>query len=478
VTPAGRPVVIASNRGPVAHDLEADGTLTPQRGAGGLVTALAGALLERRAVWLAAAMTPGDREVAARGGGGDDRMRYVVVDEERYGHYYDDVSNRLLWFVHHYLWDVVRTPTFDRGTLEAWDDYVAVNRSFAEALAGQDDEAAILVQDYHLGMVPRLLRELRPDARISHFSHTPFAGPTYLRILPTRMREDLLRGMLGADVCGFQSGAWAENFLMSCRTLQGARVDVQRRRVTYEGRETRIRVYPISVEAASLRAAAAQPAVRRARADLERWRGDAKLLLRVDRLELTKNIPRGFLAYEVFLKHRPEWQGRVRFLAMLSPSRVELDEYRTYAEECVREAERINDAVGTPSWAPIELRMKDEYDEVVAAFGLYDALLVNPVYDGMNLVAMEGPILNRRRGALVLSRNAGAYGRIGQHALGVNPFDVDETAGAIAAALTMPDDERERRARGLRRAVLASTPAKWLSAQLDDLERARGRVRP
>ena len=477
MTPADRPIVIASNRGPVAHDLEADGSLTPQRGAGGLVTALAGALLERRAVWVAAAMTPGDREVVARGGGGDESMRYVVVDEERYDRYYHEVSNRLLWFVHHYLWDVVHTPTFDRGTLEAWDDYVAVNRTFAEALAGQDPEAAILVQDYHLGMVPRLLRELRPEARISHFSHTPFAGATYLRILPTRMREDLLRGMLGADVCGFQSGAWADNFLMSCRTLQGARVDVQRRRVTYEGHETRVRVYPISVEAASLRAAAAQPAVRRARADLERWRGDAKLLLRVDRLELTKNIPRGFLAYEVFLKNRPEWQGRVRFLAMLSPSRVELDEYRTFAEECVHEADRINDAFGTASWTPIELRMKDEYDEVVAAFGLYDALLVNPVYDGMNLVAMEGPILNRRRGALVLSRNAGAYGRIGQHALGVNPFDVDETAGAIADALTMPDDERERRARGLRRAVLASTPAKWLRAQLDDLERSRGGVR-
>ena len=472
MTDPRRPIVIASNRGPVAHDLEPDGSLTPQRGAGGLVTAVAGALLEERAVWLAAAMTAGDREVAARGGG-DDTMRYVVVDEDRFRHYYHEISNRLLWFVHHYLWDIVRDPAFDRGTLEAWDDYVAVNGAFAEVLAAQDPEAAILVQDYHLSVVPRMVRELRPDALISHFSHTPFAGPTYLRILPTRMREGLLRGMLGADVCGFQSGAWADNFLMSCRTLQGARVDLQRRRVVYEGRETRVRVYPISVEAAPLREAAAEPAVRRRRHDLERWRGDAKLLLRVDRLELTKNILRGFLAYEAFLRTSPDWQGRVRFLALLSPSRIELDEYRTYAEECVREAERINDALGTPSWAPIEVHTKDDYDEVVAAYGLYDALIVNPIYDGMNLVAMEGPILNRRRGALVLSRNAGAYGRIGQHALGVNPFDVDETAAAIHAALTMPDDERERRARGLRRAVVASTPARWLRAQMDDLERSR-----
>ena len=472
MTGAGRPIVVASNRGPVAHDLEPDGSLTPQRGAGGLVTALAGALLEQEAVWLAAAMTPGDREAAARGGG-DDAMRYVVVPEERYRRYYDEVSNRLLWFVHHYLWDVVRSPTFDAGTMDAWDDYVAVNREFAEALADQPPDAAILVQDYHLGMVPRLVRELRPDAVISHFSHTPFAGPTYLRILPTRMREDLLRGMLGANVCGFQSGGWADNFLMSCRTLQGARVDLQRRKVVYEGRETRVRVYPISVEAGPLREAATQPGVRRSRLDLERWRGDAKLLLRVDRLELTKNILRGFLAYEAFLRTSPEWLGRVRFLALLSPSRIELDEYRTYAEECVREADRINDALGTASWQPIEVHTKDDYDEVVAAYGLYDALIVNPVYDGMNLVAMEGPILNRRRGALVLSRNAGAYGRIGQHALGVNPFDVDETAAAIWAALNMPEDERDRRSRGLRRAVVASTPARWLRAQLDDLERSR-----
>ena len=472
MTASARPIVVASNRGPVAHDLEPDGSLTPQRGAGGLVTALAGALLEQEAVWLAAAMTPGDREAAARGGG-DDAMRYVVVPEERYRRYYDEVSNRLLWFVHHYLWDIVRSPTFDHGTMEAWDDYVTVNRTFAEVLADQPPDAAILVQDYHLGMVPQMVRERRPDAVISHFSHTPFAGPTYLRILPTRMREDLLRGMLGADVCGFQSGGWADNFLMSCRTLQGARVDLQRRRVLYEGRETRVRVYPISVEAGPLREAATQPGVRRSRLDLERWRGDAKLLLRVDRLELTKNILRGFLAYEAFLRGSPEWQGRVRFLALLSPSRIELDEYRTYAEECVREAERINDALGTPTWQPIEVHTKDDYDEVVAAYGLYDALIVNPVYDGMNLVAMEGPILNRRRGALVLSRNAGAYGRIGQHALGVNPFDVDETAAAIAAALTMPEDERDRRSRGLRRAVVASTPARWLRAQLDDLERVR-----
>jgi trehalose 6-phosphate synthase len=473
VTAAERPIVIASNRGPVAYEFAPDGHLTAQRGAGGLVTALAGALLEHRATWVAAAMTPGDREIAARGGGAEEGMRYVVVDEQRYAHYYHEVANRLLWFVHHYLWDTVRSPSFDAATMAAWDDYVAVNRTFAEALAQESADAAYLVQDYHLSMVPAALRDLRPEAHISHFSHTPFAGPTYLRILPTRLREDLLRGMLGADVCGFQSEAWAENFLMSCRTLPGARVDLQRRRVTYHGRVTLVRVYPISVEAAPLRGAAALPDVRQRRRDLERWRGDAKLLLRVDRLELTKNITRGFLAFEAFLRTHPEWLRRVRFLAMLSPSRTELPEYRAYAEECVHEAERINDAFGDATWIPIEIRAEDDYHAVVAAYGLYDALLVNPVFDGMNLVAMEGPVLNRRQGVLVLSRNAGAFGRLGEHAVGVNPFDLDETAAAIERALTMPEEERERRARGLRRAVLASTPARWLRRQLDDLERAR-----
>ncbi len=471
----GRRIVIASNRGPVAFEHNEANELVPQRGAGGLVTALLGALLDHDAEWIAAAMTHADRQVAAGADapGVPAHLRFVVVPEDRYDRYYNQISNGILWFVHHYLWDTVRSPAFDDTTPAAWDDYVAVNESFAEALAERGD-AAFLVQDYQLALVPGLLRERRPDARIAHFSHTPFAGATYLRIIPARMRQDLLRGMLGADILGFQSAAWAENFLMSARGLPGTRVDLARSRVRFEGRDVLVRVYPISVEARSLRAAATAPEVRRRRRRFDALRGDRALLLRVDRLELTKNIVRGFLAYEEFLRQNPSWLGKVTFLALLSPSRMELPEYRTYTEECILEAERINDALGDATWAPIEVRIEDDQVEVVAAYALYDALLVNPVFDGMNLVAMEGPILNRRAGVLILSRNAGAHGRLGIHAVSVNPFDLAETAGAIREALEMPRAERERRSAALRRTALADTPARWLRRQLTDLDRLRG----
>ncbi len=477
------PLIVASNRGPVTFGLDDRDELVPQRGTGGLVTALVGAVESARGLWVCAAMSDGDRGMTERSPDGlvdveaagfPYRVRYLPIPEETYHRYYNVVSNRVLWFAHHYLWDTARQPVFDERFGEAWDAYVTVNRAFAEALASEagrsSAEPVFLVQDYHLALVPRMLRELRPDALIAHFSHTPFAGATYLRILPDRIREQLLRGMLGADVLGFHSEAWAENFLLSSRLLPGARVDLARSRVLLEGRQTLVRVHPISVDPAAMRQRATSPEVRRLRRELNRWRGDNRLILRVDRLELTKNIVRGFDAFAEFLSRHPEWRGRVRFLALLSPSREELPEYRKYTERCVEAAARINRELGTEDWQPVDVRIRDDHDATLAAYGLYDVLLVNPVIDGMNLVAMEGPLVNRRHGVLVLSRNAGAYGRLGRYAMGVNPFDIGEMADSLADALTMPGEERARRARGLARLVLANPPARWVGAQIEDLE--------
>jgi trehalose 6-phosphate synthase len=371
----------------------------------------------------------------------------------------------------------VRSPVFGEGTEQAWADYVEVNHRFAAALAEEGDRQpsppVYLVQDYQLSLVPRFLRDLRPDALIAHFSHTPFAGATYLRVLPAKIRDAVLRGLLGADVLGFHSQAWAENFLMSARSLAGVRADLARSRVTVEGRDVLVRIHPISVEARPMRELSASLEVRRQRRELNRWRGNARLILRVDRLELTKNIVRGFLAYEAFLTGNPTWRGRVRFLALLSPSRQELPEYRAYTDECLHEADRINRELGEGDWAPIEVRVKEDYAGAIAAYGLYDVLMVNPVFDGMNLVAMEGPLINRRHGVLLLSRNAGAYWRLRRYAIGVNPFDIREMAEALETALTMAEDERARRARGLSRLVLSNPPARWVRSQLEDLERVR-----
>jgi trehalose 6-phosphate synthase len=488
VRPSDEPLIVASNRGPVTFERGKDGALVPRRGSGGLVTALFGAMQEAGGLWVAAAMSDGDREMVARSDrgridmqsfGSSYRVRYLDVPADVYEGYYNGVSNGVLWFAYHYLWDTVRSPSFGDEFERNWAHYVDVNRRFALALAEEGERAggepAYLVQDYHLALVPRFLRDIRPGARIAHFSHTSIAGPTYYRMLPNDVREQLLRGMLGADVLGFHSHSWAENFMLSARQLSGTRVDLGRSRIRTEGRDALVRIHPISVDGQAMRETAATPEVHRRRHELNRWRGDQRLILRVDRLELTKNIARGFLAYEMLLRRNPEWLGRVRFLALLSPSRTDVPEYRTYAEESLALAERINHDLGEDDWLPIEVLLKDDYVGALAAYGLYDVLFVNPVIDGMNLVAMEGPVLNRRQGVLVLSRNAGAFGRLGRYAVPVNPFDIRETSEALKLALEMPVDERMRRARGLSRLVLSNPPSRWVREQLEDLDRAARR---
>jgi trehalose 6-phosphate synthase len=279
--------------------------------------------------------------------------------------------------------------------------------------------------------------------------------------------------MLGADVVGFQAPAWAENFLLCCRALPDARVDLRRRLVRWEGREVRVRVHPISIDPEALREAAASEPVASAARDIRGWAGEQRLLVRVDRAELSKNILRGFLAYERFLEGNREWLGRIGFLALLNPSRQHLAEYRAYTNECSELAERINGRLGRQGWQPIRLSLKDDHPQVLAAYRLYDVLLVNPVFDGMNLVAKEGPVLNERDGVLILSENAGAYTELGRHALGVNPFDVEATAASMATALRMDPSERRRRSRSLRVAIARNPIDRWVGAQLEDLERVR-----
>ncbi len=476
-----RPILVASNRGPVSF-VRRTGRLVPQRGAGGLVTALTGVLQVSGGVWVASAMSEADREAAAGSARGrmevavDDStcdLRLLTFDPRTYDRFYNTVSNRLLWFLHHYLWDVPRWPRFGSQSRISWEAYRTVNRSFAEALAdeGGGGTAAALVQDYHLSLVPAHLRALAPEARVAYFHHCPFAGPGYMRLVPIWLREELLDGLLGADLLGFQTRRWAEDFLFSVRMLPEARVSLRRRSIEWKGRTVRVGVYPIAVDAEPMRERAASPAVRRKRRELEEWRGDRKLVLRVDRAELSKNILRGFLAYEDLLKRHTEWRGRVVFLAHLNPSRGALEEYRSYTREVLKHADRINRELGEPGWDPIRADLSDDLDQVLAAYALYDVLLVNPVFDGMNLVAKEGALLNENDGMLVLSRNAGASAELGRYALPVDPVDIFGTADAIRDGLEMPDEERRKRARGLRRAAGARTPADWIGEQLRDLGR-------
>ena len=430
------------------------------------------ALSGHPARWLCAALSDADR-AASRAGLLPDDVQMLEHDPVTFDRAYNRVANGALWFVAHLLHDLSRTPSFDSRSRREWTAYTAYDEVFAEALARQAAPGArVLVQDYHLCLTPRQLRELRPDLRIGHFTHTPWAPPEVFRVLPDEVVRDLLTGLLGADAVGFHSGRWAEAFIRCCTLLLGAEpVDGG---VSYEGRVTRVGVHPLGVDRTELRARAAQPDVVGRRAGVQALVGDRQLLLRIDRTELSKNIVRGLHAYRELLRAWPEHRGRVVHLALAYPSRHDLPEYREYTAAVQRVAREVNEEFATADWLPVHLEVADDYPRSLAAYALADVLIVNPVRDGMNLVAKEGPLVNERAGVSILSENTGAHEELGEFALSVNPFDIQETADAIHAALTMPDAERRRRMEGLNAIVTARDPGDWIDEQLADI-RAKGR---
>jgi trehalose 6-phosphate synthase len=464
-------LAVASNRGPLSFSRTPDGDLAVRRGAGGLVSALGSAMRGRDALWVAAALSDGDREAAYASGGAVEREGFRVclldIEQATYDRYYNEIANRFLWFVCHYLWEPSRAPSVGPAEREAWASYQDVNRRFARAVAeGTGEAAPAMLQDYHLALAPRMLRESRPDLRIALFWHIPFPEPDYMSLLPDAWTHELLTGMLGADLVGFQTRRWARNFVECVRELLGAKAA---RAVQHEGRQSRIGIYPVGVDPEHLATSAADPAVKKEKAILRRWLGDRRLVLRVDRTELSKNILRGFGAYELLLERRPDLHGKIAHLALLTPSRRDVPEYREYIAECEAGAKRINERFASVDWEPLRVEIEDNFPRALAAYGMYDVLVVNPVFDGMNLVAREGPTLNRNNGSLVLSRNAGAWEDLRSAALGVNPFDVEGTSAAIERGIDMPAEERRERAVRLRRLARGKPPSRWLERQIKDL---------
>jgi trehalose 6-phosphate synthase len=478
-------LVVASNRGPVQFEIDDDGNLSAGRGAGGMVAALGPALAGQGGTWVAAAISDGDRVAArrvARSGRrrrldlpqGPVQLRSLVIDPREYQNYYNRVSNRTLWFLQHYLFDVPRHPRFDASFRNAWRNYRDVNRAFAAAC---DDEAyrgaEVYIQDYHLALAPAMLRERRPDLGIGHFTHCPWAEPTYFEMLPRPIREELLEGMLGADLLGFLVPRWARNFLRCCAE-GGYAVDKEAEAVRApDGRLVHVRSYPLGVDADDLRARAGERDVQAQLRSVRDLAHGRPLVVRVDRMELSKNILRGLDGFATFLESRPRMRGRVVHYALAYASRRDLPEYQAYTAEVKQAAEAINERFRTKTWEPVRLELRDNYPRALAAMAAADVLIVNPVWDGMNLVAKEGPSVNERDAVLILSRNAGAADDLGDGAILVNPFDTVELAEAIATALAMPPEERAHRAKLLRERAAALPPQDWFSRQREDLERLR-----
>jgi trehalose 6-phosphate synthase len=487
---ARRKLIVVSNRPPVAFGLDVAGNRLARRGGGGLVTALRNLVALHDVTWVASAMTDEDREVAAQAGGeaieetardgSAYRLRLVVHDEAAYDWFYNVVSNPTLWFLQHYLWDLAHSPNLDRGLHLAWDEgYVAVNANFADAVIAEletQPDAAVFFHDYHLYLAPRFVRSRRPDAALSHFVHIPWPEPDYWRVLPEAIRVAVHDGLLANDVVGFHTDRWRRNFLRSCADIVEAECNFLGATAEYDGRRVFAACHPISVDPGEFDELASSPEVLELERELEDNRPE-QLVLRVDRTDPSKNVVRGFRAFERLLEDHPELRGRVGMLALLDPTRQDIPEYAEYLGAIQRTARSVNDHFQTDGWTPIDLKIEDNFLQAVAAYKQYDVLLVNAIFDGLNLVAKEAPLVNERNGVLVLSENAGAHEELAEWALTVNPFDVAGQAEAIRTALEMSEDERRQRLAGLRDQVREHDLAEWVEAQLADLDHMRAHAR-
>jgi trehalose 6-phosphate synthase len=463
-----RRLIVVSNRGPISYGSE-DGRRVARRGAGGLVTALAPLVSRHDVTWIASAISDEDAVVAASGAveetardGAGYRLRLVPHDPHAYALSYNVVANPTLWFVQHGLWELKDEP--DADVLGPWEEgYVPVNRAFAAAVVEElerDPGAAVLFHDYHLYLAPALVRERCPGAALAHFTHIPWVGPDAWSVLPDRVVRSIHEGLLATDVTGFHTERWRQAFLASCRAL-GLEPD-----------EERVTAHPISIDPGEFTGLAESDAVG-AREQALVARRPERLIVRVDRTDPSKNVPRGFEAFRLLLERRPDLRGRVGMLALLDPSRLQIPEYGA-------ERRRIEEAAaGVEAAFPgaLTLRIADDFLDSVAAYKQFDVLLVNAVMDGLNLVAKEAPLVNRRNGVVALSVNAGAYEELEDWVTPVEPLDVAATAGALETALALGEGERRGRRDAIEAQVRFNDLEHWIAAQLADLDRASS-IRP
>lgn len=479
-----RQLIIASNHGPVTFHKDENGEIQPQRsGGGGLVTALSGITQHVAACWIASALSEEDK--AWQGGlvpigeeSGSIRVKFVISEVAAYDGYYKVIANPLLWFLQHSMWDIFRSPTIDRSTWQNWQNgYVAVNRLFAEAVTKQilvdQRPALVMIQDYHLYLAPYFIRRvLHPRVKytLMHFIHIPWPGAEDWGFLPPRMRQGILEGLCAVDLLGFQTREDGLNFIRTCEShLPHAHVNFKQGRVWYRNHATFVRDFPISIDVKSLRRLAETEEVAEYHKSLLEQYGGNPLIVRIDRIEPSKNIVRGFQAFDELLELHPEHRGKVQFLALMVPTRMEVEEYQNYLNELMGAAGQVNAKYGDSAWEPIRVVVGENYPRAVAALQLYDVLLVNSIADGMNLVAKEGPVVNQQNGVLVLSERTGARQQLEAGALVIPPLDISATANALHQALIMPTDERTEKAERLRNLIEGEDIVDWLCKQLETI---------
>ncbi|MFT3927367.1 MAG: trehalose-6-phosphate synthase [Myxococcales bacterium] len=477
----GERIIVVSNREPYIHLRNKDGSIRWQHPASGLVTALEPVLRACSGVWVAHGAGSADRDTVdekdhVKVPPGEEAFvlrRVWLTEEEEQGYYYG-FANEGLWPLCH----VAHTRPIFRA--EDWEAYKAANKRFADAVVEEadTDDPIVLVQDYHFGLAPRMIRKRLPRATIITFWHIPWPNAEQLGICP--FREDLLDGMLGSSILGFHTQQHCNNFFESVERYLEARIDREQNAVVRHARSTLIRPYPISIEW-PVHWLEDLPSVEECRASVFQELGlasDALLGVGVDRLDYTKGIEERLLAVERVLERNPGLRGRFSFVQLGAPSRTRIPRYQALAESVNQVAERINARFGTESYKPIILW--SEHHEPVQVFRFYraaDLCYVSSLHDGMNLVAKEFVAAREdEQGVLVLSNFTGASRELTE-ALVVNPYDLEEASRAIEVALQMPPSEQRQRMKAMRGLLSEFNIYRWAGRMLIDAAELRRRER-
>lgn len=480
---AERRLIIVSNRGPVEYRVGKEDNLYLIR-SGGVLNSLCGISRHTELTWIASAMGETDHRVAADHvgrfqaplAGHNLYLRFLSLPRHVYHKYYNLFCNPMLWFLQHYMWNSPYSPNVDAKVYDAWENgYMPANRAFAEAVI---DEATndstppfVMIHDYHLYLVGGYIRQQVPHAIMQHFIQVPWPAPGYWYLFPETMRRAILQSLCCVDIVGFQTRRDAHNFLHCCEAfLDQAEVDYVNLNATVAGRKTRATAYPVSVDVGALARLVRSPKVRTYEEQLKPHFGE-QTIVRVDRAEPSKNVIRGLKAFDVLLERHPDLRGRVKLVCFLVPSRSGIKQYQRYTQETLDTVQAINAKYASEAWQPIKLFFENNYAQAIAGMRLCDVLLVNPVMDGMNLVAKEGPVVSANNAVLVLSESAGAHDQLRAHVISVSPADVEGTSQALYEALTMEPDERRRRAEALKKAICEEDNIRWLSRQFEDLRK-------
>lgn len=465
MSPGSNNFVVVANRLPVDRVTGPNGSSTWQRSPGGLVTALAPVMRKNEGAWVGWTGSVDDAPEPFRTEGME--LVAVPLSEQDVVRYYEGFSNGTLWPLYH---DVIVSPEYHR---EWWDAYVKVNDRFAEAAASAAAERAIVwVQDYQLQLVPRMLRNRRPDLRIGFFLHIPFPPTELFAQLP--WRTQILDGLLGADLVGFQRPGAAENFVQLAARLVGA--DVKDGRVVLpDGSQVLARAFPISIDVDEIAALADSPAVQARAAEIRSELGNPRhVLLGVDRLDYTKGIGHRLKAFGELLADGLITPEEAVLVQVATPSRERVEAYQVLRDDVELQVGRINGDYGRLGLHPVHyLHTSYERDELVALLRAADVMVVTPLRDGMNLVAKEYVAARTDlRGALVLSEFAGAADELSEAFL-VNPHDIDGLKRVLLTAMRISDEEAERRMRALRQQVLTCDVNLWAREFLDTLRSLR-----